>query len=68
MTKDQAIQHFGSQLKLAEALGMTQGSVSLWKDSPPPLRQLQLEALTGGALKADAECDKYRLPATVKAA
>ena len=68
MTKDQAIQHFGLQQKLAEALGMTQGSVSLWKDSPPPLRQLQLEAVTAGALKADPECDKFRVPAPTQPA
>jgi len=56
MTKDHAIKHFGSQAKLAAALGMTQGSVSLWGDYPPPVRQLQLEALTAGALKAEPEC------------
>jgi DNA-binding transcriptional regulator YdaS (Cro superfamily) len=60
MTKDQAIRHFGSQQKLAQAIGMTQGSVSLWKDHPPPLRQLQIEALTAGELKAGPECDKFR--------
>lgn len=54
MTKDQAIKHFGSQSKLAQALGMFQGSVSLWGEFPPLLRQLQLEAITDGALKAEA--------------
>lgn len=61
MTKDEAIQHFRTQQGLASAIGVTQGTVSGWK-SIPPWRQLQIEALTGGALRADPECDKYRVP------
>lgn len=49
-------------MRLAEALGMSQGSVSLWGEYPPPLRQLQIEALTGGKLRAEPDCDKYRVP------
>jgi transcriptional repressor of cell division inhibition gene dicB len=63
MTKEQAIQFFGTQMLLAKALGMSQGSVSLWGEYPPELRQLQIEALTDGALKAESDCDKYRVPA-----
>ena len=62
MTKDEAVKHYGTQAKLAEALGIFQGSVALWKDKVPPMRQLQIEALTGGALKAGPECDKFRVP------
>lgn len=63
MTKDEAIQALGgTQAALAERLGMTQGSVSLWGLYPPPLRQLQIEALTHGALRAESECDIYRVP------
>lgn len=62
MTKDQAVTAFGTQARLAAALGMLQGSVAGWGIHPPPLRQLQIEALTGGALKAEADCDKYRVP------
>ena len=62
MTKDEAIQAFGgTQASLAKALGMTQGSVSLWGMYPPPLRQLQIEALSGGALRAEPDCDKFRV-------
>lgn len=68
MTKDQAVKHFGTQVLLAQALGMSQGSVSLWDEFPPALRQLQLEALTAGALKAEPDCDKYRIPAQKVAA
>ena len=62
LTRD-AIGFFGTQVKLAEALGMDQSSVSGWKEYPPPLRQLQIEALTKGALRAQPECDKFRVPA-----
>ena len=64
MTKDEAINALGgTQSSLAAALGITQGSVALWGQMPPPLRQLQIEALTAGALRAGPECDKFRIPA-----
>lgn len=62
MTKDQAVKHYGTQVLLAKALGMSQGSISLWGEHPPELRQLQLEALTAGKLRAEPACDKYRPP------
>jgi hypothetical protein len=61
MTKDQAVEAFDTQVKLAEALGITQGSVAGWGTYPPALRQLQIEALTGGKLKAELDCDKFRV-------
>lgn len=67
MTRDEAVQHFGSQQRLAQALGIKQASVSLWGETPPPIRQLQIEALTGGALRASNECDKYRVPVAASA-
>ena len=63
MTKDQAVSKFGTQIGLAEALGITQGSIAAWGTYPPPLRQLQIEALTKGDLKAEPDCDKFRIPA-----
>lgn len=54
MTKTDAIKHFGTQVLLAKALNTSQSTVASWGISPPDLRQLQIEALTGGALKADA--------------
>ena len=54
MTKDEAIAHFGSQAALADALGIKPPSVAEW-DAVPDLRQLQLEILTRGKLKADPE-------------
>lgn len=62
MTKEEAVKHFGTQVLLCEALGIkSQGSVGAWREIPP-LRQLQIERLTGGALKAGPECDPYRVP------
>ncbi len=61
MTKQEAIAHFGTQWKLATALGMSQGSIAQWREFPPELRQLQIEKVTGGALKAEPHVKaKYR--------
>ena len=59
----QVIQHFGSQAALARAIGIAQPSIAQWGEEPPPLRQLQIEALTKGQLKASHSCDAYRVPA-----
>jgi len=61
MTKDELIHHFGSQSAVAAALGIKQPSVSTWSDPLPELRQLEIERLTGGKLRAGTECDKYRV-------
>ena len=53
MTTDEAVKHYGTQQKLADALGIKQGSVSGWGDRPPVLRQLQLQRITNGKLKAE---------------
>lgn len=67
MNKADVIAHFGSQEAAAQALGIKQPSVAAWTDYPPPLRQLQIEAITNGALKAETDCDMYRVPAKVTA-
>lgn len=51
-TRD-AIAHFGTQAALARALNIKPQSITDWGDEVPPLRQLQLEALLGGRLRAD---------------
>ena len=53
MKTSDAIKHFGTQQKLAAALGIVQSSVAEWGEYPPSLRQLQIAALTGGKLKAE---------------
>lgn len=35
ITKEQAVAHFKTQTALAEALGVTKGAVSQWKDGEP---------------------------------
>lgn len=50
-TKDAAL-HFGSKKKLAEALSISPGAVTMWGDYVPESRQYQIQVLTTGALKA----------------
>jgi len=53
VTTDECINFFGTKAKLAEALGIEPPSVYTWGTYPPPLRQLQLESLTGRKLRAE---------------
>ena len=54
MRKSDALGHFGgSPSALARALGIKPESIYSWGDEVPGLRQLQLEELTQGVLKAD---------------
>lgn len=61
MLTHEVITLFGSQHAVAEKLGIKQPSVANWGAEPPHLRQLQIEALTGGALKASSACDQFRV-------
>lgn len=66
MTTDEAIKWAGgTKVKLAERLHMHQSTLSDWGESPPAIRQIQLERLSEGALKADPSCFE---PKTAKAA
>lgn len=47
------IEHFKTQQGVADALGMSQSSVGEWKEYPPPARQMQIEQVTRGVLKAE---------------
>lgn len=53
MTTKEASTHYGSQLALARALGIWPTAVSQWGESPPQLRQYQIQCITEGKLKAD---------------
>lgn len=53
MTKTQAIEYYGSASSLARALKVTRQSISSWSEEIPLLRQMQLEKLTRGRLKAE---------------
>ncbi len=61
MTYDEAIAYFGTQTKLAHALGIKQPAVSLWGKVIPKPYQYQLEVITNRRLRADAA---IRKPAT----
>jgi len=51
------IGHYKTQQSVAQALNINQASIAKWAKTKavPHLRQLQLESLTGGALKADKD-------------
>jgi len=53
MRKQEALDFFGNQSKLAASLGVTRQAVSQWGDDIPGLRALQIEEVTSGQLKAD---------------
>lgn len=54
MKTAQAIKHAGNALELAKMLGInSSGAISQWGEYPPDNRQLQIERITLGALKAE---------------
>jgi len=56
MKTTDVITHFETQVRTAKALGIDQSSVSGWGEYPPDARQLQIERITLGALKAEPGC------------
>lgn len=71
MTPQDVISHFGSQVATADALGLSQPSVSDWVRAGyvPWLRQLDIERQTNGALRANpADRPKKKRPASTEAA
>lgn len=57
MKIDNVIKHFGSQIAVADALGVTQPTISNWKarGKIPQLQQLRIEHITRGKLRADSK-------------
>lgn len=55
MSPKQVIEHFRTQIGVAEALGIAQSSVAGWIESGevPEVRQYQIELATNGQLRAD---------------
>jgi transcriptional repressor of cell division inhibition gene dicB len=62
------VRHYGTQTAAAAALGIDQSSVSGWGEFPPDKRQLQIERLTDGALKAEPGCYERALGLELKSA
>ncbi len=61
MTKTEALAFYdGNVSALARALDMDQSTFYSWGDFPPGGRQLQLERITGGKLKAEPGCMSNR--------
>ena len=55
MLKASAIEHYGSQTKLAAALNISRAAIGQWGALVPPLRAMQLHELTGGALRYEPD-------------
>jgi hypothetical protein len=55
MTTQEAIDHYGSVKKLADALGIWPQVIYTWGEAPPMARQYELEVKTGGTLRADRQ-------------
>jgi len=62
MLKADVIKFFGTAYKVAKALGIDPPIVYRWGEIVPPLRQLQLEHVTRGRLKADPTLMPKRPP------
>ncbi|WP_315809433.1 Cro/CI family transcriptional regulator [Pseudomonas sp. C9-3] len=54
MNMTDAVGHFKTKTKLAKALGISPSAVSMWGESIPHVRQCQIQVITKGRLKADA--------------
>lgn len=63
MKFDQVIRHYGSQVAAADAIGVTQPTLSNWKKRGriPSLQQIRIEHLSKGKLKAAAEILRRRV-------
>lgn len=61
MTYTDVLAHYGTQVAIAKALGITQSTVSAWGGIVPAKYQYQLEVITEGAMRAD---DQLRTQAT----
>jgi hypothetical protein len=53
MDKQTVIKHFGSQIAVARALGLSKSTISEWPDPIPEGQAWKLQVLTGGKLQVD---------------
>lgn len=58
MKTTDAAAHFGSEYKLAKALGISQANITRWKTRVPVKWALKLHHMTGGKLKFDINAYK----------
>lgn len=58
MRKSEALAYFnGNVSALARAAGVDQSTIYGWGEFPPDKRQVRLERVTNGELKAEPECE-----------
>lgn len=55
VTYQELLSYYGTQVAIADALGITQPTVSSWRGVVPPRYQYQVEVLTSGALRVSDE-------------
>ena len=55
MTTQDLVEHFGSKIAIAKALGIWHTTISSWGVYPPLGRQYELQVITNGKLKATAK-------------
>jgi hypothetical protein len=53
MLKSRAVEHYGSQAAVAEALGLSRAAINKWNDVIPLESARALEIRSGGALTVD---------------
>lgn len=55
MTPQEVVQHYGTQIKAAAEIGVTEQSIKNWvkAEKMPRIYQLAVQTLTKGKLKAD---------------
>jgi hypothetical protein len=56
MKTSEVIGKFGSQAAAARAARVSAPSLSAWPEHPPAARQVALEVVTGGELRAEQGC------------
>lgn len=54
MLKSDVIKYYKKRVNVAEALGISSGSISQWGDVIPEKQALKLDHLTNGKLKYDS--------------
>lgn len=53
MKTDEAIEYFGDRRRMAQALDITLHCTYRWGESPPKLRQFEMERISDGELKVE---------------
>lgn len=56
MKKQDAIEHFGGESRIAEILGVSRQAVNQWPEIVPEGQAYKLQVITDGKLRADPKC------------